>query len=182
MQTPWLPFDLTEEQQNTEGLRLHLACGSIYLNNWINVDLANDTADIACDVSKLDHFSDNSADLILASHVIEHFPQEKIIPVLKEWRRVIKPKYWVIVECPDFQSDIENFLTIPRENISQRIAQFPQIFGRPDWHPLQTHLCGIWHEFLEYAMREAGFTEMIRRPAKADDIQHLCMRIDCRYA
>jgi len=174
----WCPFNLTEEQQNVEGLKLHLACGSIYLNDWVNVDLDNKTADVQADVSNLDTFSDNSADLILASHVIEHFPEEKVLPVLKEWYRVIKPGYWVIIECPDFQADIENFLKIPRDDIHQRIAQFPQIFGRPDWHPLQTHLCGLWHEYLETRLKEAGFKKTVRMEPRKDGIEHLCMRVD----
>ena len=174
----WKPFPFTDEQWNAKGLKLHVPSGSIYLNNFINVDLDNETADVQADATNLECFSDNSVDLILASHLIEHFAEVEVLNVLREWYRVIKPGHWVIVECPDAEACMKNFLEIPADDINKRIYQFPQIWGRPDWHPLQAHKCGIWHEYLELRMKQAGFTEIIKRPAKADDIQHLCMRID----
>ena len=132
------------------------------------------------DVSDLAGFKDNSADYILSSHVIEHFPEEKVLPVLKEWYRVLKPGFWLTVECPDFEAAAAKFLTIPSKDIHARVLNFPQIFGRPDWHVLQTHLCGLWPEYLEKRMREAGFKETVRRPARKDGIENLCMRIDCK--
>jgi predicted SAM-dependent methyltransferase len=58
-------------------VRLNLGCGDKILEGYTNVDVAPERAgklpDIICDIRKLDKFSDNFADEILAVHVVEHF-------------------------------------------------------------------------------------------------------------
>lgn len=52
---------------------------------------------VLCDASNLP-FTDNSFDMVLASHILEHL--DCPIVALKEWKRVAKSK--VIVAVPDF--------------------------------------------------------------------------------
>ena len=37
----WLPYPFTNEQWNAPGIKLHLGCGNIYLNDFVNIDLDN---------------------------------------------------------------------------------------------------------------------------------------------
>ena len=72
-------------------MKLHLGCGERYLEGFIHVDLAQyDHIDYEMPVDNLEIFSDNSAEEIYASHVIEYFDREEIKSVLKEWNRVLK--------------------------------------------------------------------------------------------
>jgi len=49
-------------------------------------------------------FSDEYADLIYASHVIEYFDRTEIVPVLKDWYRVLKKGGILRIPVPDFEA------------------------------------------------------------------------------
>lgn len=48
-------------------------------------------------------FPDECADEILASHVLEHFPYEKVPDVLRDWVRVLKPGGVLKIAVPDLE-------------------------------------------------------------------------------
>src|SRR6266849_1160943 len=58
----------------------------------------SDCVDVACDVTKLELFADESFDYIYSSHVLEDMPHPAA--VLKEWWRVIKPGGNLILYLP----------------------------------------------------------------------------------
>jgi SAM-dependent methyltransferase len=64
-------------------------------------------------------FPDSSADFVLSSHVLEHFPDP--IKALEEWHRVTKPDGFIFVIVPhkDRTFDIER----PRTTLSELIAR-----------------------------------------------------------
>jgi predicted SAM-dependent methyltransferase len=52
-------------------------------------------------------FEDKSCDVIYASHVLEYFDREAVVPVLQEWCRVLKPGGIVRLAVPDFMAMIK---------------------------------------------------------------------------
>jgi SAM-dependent methyltransferase len=63
-------------------------------------------------------YDDGAAEIIRASHVLEHFPHAEIADVLKEWVRVLKPGGELRIAVPDFRLIAENYLAgahIPTE-------------------------------------------------------------------
>jgi len=50
---------------------------------------------------------------MMAIHVIEHFWQWKVVSVLIEWVRVLKPAGKMILECPNLTSACKEFLRNP---------------------------------------------------------------------
>jgi SAM-dependent methyltransferase len=92
--------------------KLHLGCGSRYLEGWCNIDgyklSATDThrgtlkaePDIWCDIKNLPA-SDQSVDIILTQHVVEHFYRHQAIHLFNEFWRVLKPGGVIITEMPD---------------------------------------------------------------------------------
>jgi predicted SAM-dependent methyltransferase len=83
-------------------MKLHLGCGSRYIPGFIHVDaLAAPHVDIVGPVEKLP-MADNSASLIYASHVLEHFGRFEYRAVLQEWFRVLRPGGILRLSVPDF--------------------------------------------------------------------------------
>ncbi|MCL5797126.1 MAG: methyltransferase domain-containing protein [Gammaproteobacteria bacterium] len=88
-------------------MKLHLGCGSKYIEGFVHVDIMqHDHVDHIAKVDNLP-FDDNSADLIYASHVLEHFGRNEFQNVLKEWHRVLKVGGILRVAVPDFQAVAE---------------------------------------------------------------------------
>ncbi len=72
-------------------MKLHLGCGYKKLEGFVNVDIRPETeCDILDDVATLKNFRDNSADMIYACHVLEHFTRTQYMDVLKRWTEILK--------------------------------------------------------------------------------------------
>ncbi len=56
-------------------------------------------------------FPDEYADLIYASHVLEHISHNEVLKVLKEWYRVLKKGGILRLSVPDFDKLIDVYLT-----------------------------------------------------------------------
>ena len=70
---------------------IHLGCGPIKAPGFINVDvLPYSHIHYIQGVDDLSIFPDEYADLIYASHVLEHLSYPKTKQVLKEWYRVLR--------------------------------------------------------------------------------------------
>jgi len=91
---------------NKEGkVFIHLGCGEINSPEFINIDARPyPHVHIITDdlIAGLDNFSDNSADLIYMSHILEHISHKKIADVLKKIWRKLKTSGCLRVGVPDF--------------------------------------------------------------------------------
>lgn len=84
-------------------MKLNLGSRNRSLEGFHNVDCdAHPNVDTVADVSSLP-FPENSAEIIYASHILEHFPHPKTISVLREWCRVLLPDGRLFVAVPDFE-------------------------------------------------------------------------------
>ena len=81
--------------------KLHLGCGKVYIPGFVHVDLMDfDHIDYKRSIDDLSIFENNSADLIYACHVLEHFKRDEIKKVLTEWFRVLKPDGVLRISIP----------------------------------------------------------------------------------
>lgn len=78
-------------------------------NDWIHIDGGdynhlddNDVADLNID--------DNTVDLIYCSHALEYWDREEVIPILQEWKRVLKPEGILRIAVPDFEAITKLYL------------------------------------------------------------------------
>jgi ubiquinone/menaquinone biosynthesis C-methylase UbiE len=100
-------------------MKLHLGCGwRNFGKDWIHIDGGEYSHLDYNDITKLP-FDDNSVDLIYSSHVIEYFDREEIIPILLEWKRVLKVNGTLRIAVPNFKKMVEIYLKeiIPLDNI-----------------------------------------------------------------
>jgi predicted SAM-dependent methyltransferase len=85
-------------------IRLNLGCGDKPLPGFDNLDrkTGQEIYPLA--------YADESVDEIRASHVLEHFGHAEVLPVLKDWARVLKPGGLMRIAVPNFQWIAENYL------------------------------------------------------------------------
>lgn len=85
-------------------IKLHLGSGKRDFGpSWMHIDGGDFPHLVGHDVTKLP-YSDNSVDLIYASHLIAYFDRQEIVPIFQEWFRVLKPGGILRLATPDFNT------------------------------------------------------------------------------
>lgn len=132
---------------------VNLGCGNNTSTEFINVDAVPfKHTHILGDIARLPMFPDNSIDLLYASHVIEHLPRKELLPVLKEWFRVLKPGGVLRFGVPNFDALIEMYEASGRDVNSIVNQTLGQDEPYDDHHTL-------WNAtFAHEIMKTAGFT------------------------
>lgn len=88
-------------------MKLHLGCGQVYLQGYINIDypvshqnVQKVKADLYADVTKLDYPA-NSIEEIRLHHVFEHFDRPTALALLCRWRQWLVKGGILRIETPD---------------------------------------------------------------------------------
>jgi len=92
------------------GPRLHLGCGRIALDGWVNVDLFGSRADLVWDLRRPIPFPDGSASAVFHEHLLEHLPVPVAVGFLRECRRVLAPGGILRVVVPDFEKYMRSYV------------------------------------------------------------------------
>jgi SAM-dependent methyltransferase len=88
-----------------DALKLHIGCGKRQIPGWIHIDqVAFEHVDFVQDIRRLSNFENDTADIIYACQVIEYFDRQEIVPILLEWRRVLKPGAILRLSVPNFET------------------------------------------------------------------------------
>ena len=140
---------------NGSSIRLNLGCGDLKIDNYINIDLYNPTADIKADVRNLSSFQDGSVDEILAIHVFEHLSPFDAVPTLQEWFRVLKSGGNLFIEVPDILQLCKHF---EERDKAGRYELLNCIYGTTQLP--RGHLFGWYDEILKEHLAIAGFTNI----------------------
>lgn len=139
-----------------EEIKLNLGCDTYAKKEgWINVDIdpkvinPNDPSDLKADVRKLP-FEDNSVKEILASKILEHFPNHR--EGLEEWYRVLKPGGRITIIVPNARGMRLKFKqgAIPPEEALKRIV------GSFDVRELLGHHTLWWRKKLKEEVEAFG--------------------------
>lgn len=160
-------FFKAEIPKNSDGrVYINLGSGNYTSPEFLNIDAVPfKHTHMLGEIQDLSRFPSNTADMIYASHVIEHLPRHEIVASFKEWYRVLKPGGFLRFGVPDFDSLIEIYNANGKkiESIeSQLLGQ--GVSGYDDHHT-------IWNmAYAEKLLRAAGFTGVIKQwdPEKAE--------------
>lgn len=108
--------------------------------NYTTTDLNSPLADVKADICNLP-FPDNSYDVILCNHVLEHIPNDTM--AMKELYRVLKPGGWGVFQIPQDLNRSETFEDNSITDKKERARIFGQydhvrIYGRDYFDKLRT--------------------------------------------
>jgi GT2 family glycosyltransferase/glycosyltransferase involved in cell wall biosynthesis/predicted SAM-dependent methyltransferase len=135
-----------------EIVRLNLGCGLDVRDGFINIDLySDDPRVVGMDIRHID-LPDSTADQIIASDIIEHFPHREINDILREWNRVLKPSGVLIIRCPNLRLQLQAYM---RGDWDADIASY-MIFGGQT-NPGDYHYIAFDHNSIEKHLKETGF-------------------------
>ncbi|WP_425234452.1 class I SAM-dependent methyltransferase [Ulvibacterium sp.] len=112
--------------------------------NYVTTDLDSPLADVKADICNLP-FKDNSFDVILCNHVLEHIPDDT--KAMQELYRVLKPNGWGIFQIPQ---DLRREKTFEDDSITDRRKR-AEIFGQYD------HVRIYGRDYFD-KLRSVGFT------------------------
>lgn len=93
--------------------------------NYVTTDLNSPLADVKADICNLP-FEDNTFDVILCNHVLEHIPDDT--KAMQELYRILKPGGWGIFQIPQ---DLDREHTFEDNSIVDKVER-AKIFGQYD--------------------------------------------------
>lgn len=130
-------------------MKLNLGSGNAPIEGWENFDHKNGHPVYPLKVDS------DVAEVVRASHVLEHFPQNQAGEVLKEWVRVLKPGGVLKVAVPNFEWIAKEYL----EGNTSGLPLFSYLMGgqvdENDYHKAAFN-----QKTLEYLFEQAGLTDI----------------------
>jgi predicted SAM-dependent methyltransferase len=144
-------------------LRLNLGSGLTPIPGFVNVDALEDLpgVDVVADIGQRLPFEDGAAELVYASHVLEHFPTEEVPPLLAEWRRVLKPGGTLLVAVPDLEV-VASMMVERRGWFTPPHGPWLGVIYGGQKDAYDFHKTGFTGPWLAHLLREAGFGEIQR--------------------
>ena len=181
----WQPYNLYPEQQKLTGLKLHIGPNCTYLPTFLNIDIDpnNPVADIIADGCKLSTvFKNNTVDIILCSHILEHMPILDALNALDSWHNLLRPGGWLILELPDCYKCCKFYLeAIDQDRYDATYdTAIIGIQGRPDWSHWQTHKTMWSIETLTDKLKLYGFNKIMLREPTDKPSKIYSMRLDAQ--
>lgn len=150
------------------------------MEGWTNTDVqCIDGArppDVLCDMGDLP-FKDDSADEILAIHIIEHvYRWEATDKVLPEWKRVLRPGGKLVIECPDVLKAARNLIA----GMGDQMAMWPLYGDDTLKDPWMTHRYGWSEQTLKREIEAQGFRDVrVLKPRFHGGRENRDLRIEC---
>ncbi len=107
-------FKVNKILATSDVIPLHIGCGTLYKEGWINIDNNSDhniqNLDINYNLAHGIPFPDNSVDYIYHEHFIEHLSLDEGLSFLKECHRVLKKGATMRIACPDLDQLIQHYI------------------------------------------------------------------------
>lgn len=158
-------------------IKLYLGCGPFPIHpqhmqviddTWILCDLYIDDPKIKkMDLRKIE-YPDESVSQIYSSHALEHIGQREVEPTLKEWFRALKSGGEVIINVPDFDFAVNQYIGMrddpsfvarsPVFNTKAKVIEI--IMGNQD-HEGEFHKSVFNQKGLKSVLEEVGFVDVI---------------------
>lgn len=97
-----------------KSIKLHIGCGTIYKEGWINIDNNSDNnikkLDFMWDLRKPLPLPENSVDFIYNEHFLEHLTVDNGVGLIKNLMKILKPNAVLRIAMPDLRKSVENYM------------------------------------------------------------------------
>lgn len=90
---------------------------------YVTGDLLDPEVDVRLDLTEID-LPDNSFDVVLCSHVLEHIPDDRA--AMREMHRIVKPSGWVLINVPTDPARTEIYEDPSVTTPAERLVHFGQ--------------------------------------------------------
>lgn len=137
-------------------MKLHLGCGNIHLDGWINIDARpTDATDLVMDISTLPNIEPGTVDEIYVCHVLEHFrlfnPNDHDYQsVLWNWVSKLKSGGNIKLSVPNVEAILKGLVDY-KNDISKTYDFLRCLYGGQDY-PGNIHYVGFTDVFLKDQM------------------------------
>lgn len=144
----------------TESLKLNLGgMGEGFLDGkipgFLTMDL-REGADLVGDCSDLSRFADGTVEAVYASNILEHWPIDDTVRVLREWNRVLPVGGQLFVSVPDFDAAVKLY-----QKVGLTLWIKYHLWGDQK-HDLNYHYVCFTFASLAKDLRDAGFSDIKR--------------------
>jgi hypothetical protein len=148
-------------------LKLHLGCGMVYLNKWINIDINNNSvADIVCDYKKLyELYPYDSVSTIKMIHSLSYLRLWEAWEFFTMCFNLLKKDGVLILEFPDIVKCARVIIENERSDLAQYIEGIRGIYAF-DLTEIKTHKKYVPYAFgwstyhIEHELLKAGFSSI----------------------
>lgn len=147
-------------------IKLHLGCGTVHKDGYVNIDLRNDipgTVDLVADCFKPLPYSLGTIDEICSYHLIEHVDEPNFKRLLNYWKSLLKPGGKLIAETPNVIALAKRLIKVYDE---EGLTRPGYVYGCHSKEGRQgifndNHLWGFSQESLKQYFEEAGFMNVV---------------------
>ena len=149
-------------------IKLHLGCGNIRIDGFINIDVNYlPNVDVVDNVIHLRKFEKNSVDLIYTSNVLEHLGRWEYKPALQRWYELLKRGGILRICVPDFQAICEYYMeTKDLESL------YPALYAGQD-NPQNFHYWCWDFKTLKKDLESVGFINVKRYARNKTEHAHV---------
>lgn len=152
---------------NSTPIKFNMGSGPTVEEDYIGVDLYNNSADIKADITEYVP-PKGIVDEIKCIHVIEHLQHWKVPDMLRNWYESLKVGGELIIETPDLFSLCRNILSSNNEEETYRNTLI--LFGAVKENLSSPHIWGYGQRTLISLLKQVGFKEVIIEEPKTANI------------
>jgi predicted SAM-dependent methyltransferase len=136
-------------------LKLHLGCGTKHIDGYVNIDIRYlPKVDEVNNIKFLRNYKENTADIIYACHVLEHFSRWDYENVLRRWYEILAPGGVLRIAVPNFTSVCDYY------NQTKDLTKVMGIlYGGQDYHE-NYHYVTFDFNTLSNSLQKIGFTDI----------------------
>ena len=164
--------------------KLHLGCGDLILDGWLNTDAYPRRLGVAfCNAAKRFPFPDNAFAYVYTEHMIEHLPQIGGENLVRESFRVLRPGGRLRIATPDlnkiFALKRPNISDVEREYLAWQTAQIPNAIDGSPCFVINTFVRAWGHAFiydfdtLKQILKRNGYTDVQEYAPGESDVPEL---------